>query len=160
MQHAAKTAAIQIKPGFTSIVLTILLKWIFCTFYWLLQVSNQQLVAGQEPFYFQYFLLSGKKNSCRRGWKNRLPPKWASGQNVRWRLLQEEHLFTEYLSFFKFQTKMTKSNKKNGKHLKKSWFHLKSVHFKNTVARSTVLSKLWSFSIIHQLTLFWLHLML
>ena len=114
MQHAAKTAAIQIKPGFTSIVLTILLKWIFCTFYWLLQVSNQQLVACQEPFYFQYFLLSGKKNSCRRGWKNRLPPKWASGQNVRWRLLQEEHLFTEYLSFFKFQTEMTRL-KKNGK---------------------------------------------
>ena len=32
---------------------------------------------------------------------------------------------------------------------------LKSVHFKNTVARFSVLSKLWSFSIIHQLTLFW-----
>ena len=37
---------------------------------------------------------------------------------------------------------------------------LKSVHFKNTVARSSVLSKLWSFSIIHQLTLFWFQLML
>ena len=32
---------------------------------------------------------------------------------------------------------------------------LKSVHFKNIVARSSVRSKLWSFSIIHQLTLFW-----
>ena len=38
--------------------------------------------------------------------------------------------------------------------------HVKSVHFKNTVARSSVVSKLWSFSIIHQLTLFWLHLVL
>ena len=36
---------------------------------------------------------------------------------------------------------------------------LKSVHFKNTVTRSSVLSKLWSFSIIHQLTLFWFQLM-
>ena len=32
---------------------------------------------------------------------------------------------------------------------------LKSVHFKNTVARSSVHSKIWSFSLIHQLTLFW-----
>ena len=32
--------------------------------------------------------------------------------------------------------------------------NLKSVHFKNRVARSSVLSKLWSFSIIHLLTLF------
>ena len=30
-----------------------------------------------------------------------------------------------------------------------SVYHLKSVHFKNTVARSSVLSKLCSFSIIH-----------
>ena len=37
---------------------------------------------------------------------------------------------------------------------------LKSVHFKNTVARSSVLSKLLSFSIIQQLTLFWFQLML
>ena len=36
---------------------------------------------------------------------------------------------------------------------------LKSVHFKNTVARSSVLSKFWSFSIINQLTLFWFQLM-
>ena len=35
---------------------------------------------------------------------------------------------------------------------------LKSVHFKNTVARSSVYSKLWSFSIIHQLTLIWFQL--
>ena len=35
---------------------------------------------------------------------------------------------------------------------------LKSVHFKNTVARFSVVSKLWSFSIIHQLTLFWFQL--
>ena len=41
-----------------------------------------------------------------------------------------------------------------------AWNHfLKSVHFKNTVARSSVLSKLWSFSIIYQLTLFWFQLM-
>ena len=32
---------------------------------------------------------------------------------------------------------------------------LNSVHFMNTVARSSVHSKIWSFSIIHQLTLFW-----
>ena len=36
---------------------------------------------------------------------------------------------------------------------------VKSVHFKNTVARFSVHSKLWSFSIIHQLTLFWRQLM-
>ena len=34
-----------------------------------------------------------------------------------------------------------------------------SVHFKNTVARSSVHSKLWLFSIIHKLTLFWCQLM-
>ena len=42
------------------------------------------------------------------------------------------------------------------------WFfiiRLKSIHFKNKVARSSVLSKLWSFPIIHQLTLFWFQLM-
>ena len=34
-----------------------------------------------------------------------------------------------------------------------------NVHFKNTVGWSSVLSKLWSLSIIHQLTLFWFQLM-
>ena len=37
--------------------------------------------------------------------------------------------------------------------------YLKSIHFKKTVARSSVHSKLWSFSIIHQLTLFWCQMM-
>ena len=37
--------------------------------------------------------------------------------------------------------------------------YLKSAHFKNTVALSSVLSKLWSFSIIHRLILFWFQLM-
>ena len=32
---------------------------------------------------------------------------------------------------------------------------LKSVHFKNSVTRSSFHSKLWPFSITHQLTLFW-----
>ena len=36
---------------------------------------------------------------------------------------------------------------------------LKSVHFKNTVIRSSFHSKLWPFSLIHQLTLFWCQLM-
>ena len=36
---------------------------------------------------------------------------------------------------------------------------LKSVHFKNTVTRSSFHSKLWPFSIIHQLILFWCQLM-
>ena len=126
MQHAAKTAAIQQKRGFTSIVWTIQVEMNIFTFHWLLQVSNQQLVGGQEPFSSQYFLLSKKIDSCRRGWKNRLPPKWASGQNVRWRLLEEEHLFTEYLSFFKFQTEMTK--------LKKNWKLFTKKH-KKAIAR-------------------------
>ena len=39
-------------------------------------------------------------------------------------------------------------------------FELKSVNFKNNVARSSVLSKLWSFPIIHQLYLFRLQLIL
>ena len=37
-----------------------------------------------------------------------------------------------------------------GTHKWQRWF-IKSVHFKNTVARSSFLSKLWSFSIQHQL---------
>ena len=34
----------------------------------------------------------------------------------------------------------------------KSWDHVKSVHFKKTFMRSSFLSKLWYFSIQHQLT--------
>ena len=115
MQHAAKTAAIQQKRGFTSIVLTIQVE--MNILYFSLTLTSFQPTASwrSRTISSQYFLLSGKKiDSCRRGWKNRLPPKWASGQNVRWRLLQEEHLFTEYLSFFKFKTEMAKL-KKNGK---------------------------------------------
>ena len=39
------------------------------------------------------------------------------------------------------------------------FYLLKSIHFQNTVAQSSVLPKLWSFSIIHQLNLFWSQLM-
>ena len=76
---------------------------------------------------------------------------------------QFKYFVSMCLTFFYYVLHLThnKSQKKLSKK-KYGWklMILKSVHFKNTVARSSVLSKLWSlkrwFLIIHQLTLFWL----
>ena len=72
--------------------------------------------------------------------------------------LQCKYFATWNTMFKNFWTMYIFNDKQNYKIINFSESLLKSVHFKNIVAWSSVLSKLWSFSIIHQLNLFWFQL--
>ena len=107
--------------------------------------------------------------------KGQTKSKWFFQADVSSKKWMNEFDFTNFRSFFWKKLKTPKRHFKINwpsvlelyflfKYILLAWIfyiswqewmsHLKSVHFKNTVTRSSFCSKLWSFSIIHQLTLF------